>query len=111
MPHEIRLDADSGTWAIRISSDRSLATGTNVLSRQSAERLVGHVIEDVPMGSVEGEADHGWRVQHVRGAIEGTLEVSRNGDSTFVTITGQSVLRDTVPLRAHCRMRTIDTGK
>lgn len=40
----------------------------------------------------------------VRGAVLGALEVSRVSDSTFVEIVGRKAYRDTVPLRASCRL-------
>ena len=107
MPHELRLQADTGIWALLIYADRPFRAGRQSLSRDRTTDIVGRVVEDVPVAVAEGEEDLGWRSQHVLGSIEGVLEISSRDDDMFVTLTGQKVLRDTVPLRAECRLRTL----
>jgi hypothetical protein len=107
MPHELRFQADTGNWALLIYADRPFRAGRQSLSRDRITRIAGRVVEDAPVATSEGEEDRGWRSQQVLGAIEGLLEISRRDDGLFVTLTGEKILRDTVPLQAECRLRTL----
>jgi len=107
MPHELRFQPDTGNWAVLIYADRPFRAGRQSLSRDRTTEIVGRVVEDAPVAVAEGEEDLGWRSQHVLGSIEGLLEISSRDDGMLVTFTGQKVLRDTVPLRAECRLRTL----
>ena len=107
MPHELRLQPDTGNWAVLIYADRPFRAGRQSLSRDRTTDIVGRVVEDVPVGVAEGEEDPGWRSQHVLGSIEGILDISLEDDGMFVTLTGRKIFRDTMPLRAECRLRTL----
>lgn len=107
MPHELRFQPDTGNWTVLIYADRPFPAGKQSLSRDRMTHIVGRVVEDVPVAVPEGEEDLGWRSQHVLGSIEGLVDISRRDDGMFVTLNGEKILRDTVPLHAECQLRTL----
>ena len=91
LPHIVRLVADASDWSIVFSAPRRFAEGRVELSPTGTGGIQGLVLDGAT----------------VRGAVLGTLEVTRRSDSTFVSIVGTKAYRDTVPLAASCRLGPI----
>jgi hypothetical protein len=91
LPHIIRLNADSAEWSIVISGPDDLPEGRTALSATGEGGFQGLVLEGAT----------------VRGSLMGTLEVTRHSDSSFIDLVGMKAHRDTVPLRATCRLGPI----
>ena len=88
LPHILTLRADSGGSSVVLSGPRPFPTGRTDLSPTGRGGIQGLVFD----GST------------VRGAVLGTLEVSRVADSTFIEVVGTKARADTVPLRMACRL-------
>ena len=91
LPHVVRMDNLSGEDAIVLSASGALRSGETRLPMEGRRRIQGLALD----GST------------VRGSLQGTVYVSRSGDSTVIVLRGQRTHRDTVPLTAECRIGPI----
>ena len=88
LPHVLRMEDEGSDGALVISSRRPFQVGATRIPRTGGSALQGIAMD----GST------------VRGALEGTLDVSEQADSTTFVLQGIRAYRDTVSFRARCRI-------
>ena len=91
--HIVRLEEQGGDDAIVIQNDRRLPRGRSSFRDHGAS------------GPIMGLAMDGGTV---RGGLTGTIEVSEEGEEEVLAVTGARAGRDTVGLRATCRLRSVE---
>lgn len=69
--------------------------------------MIAFVVEDVPVGGPEDDAEARRFSRSVRGAVTGFLEIARDGDSLFVAVEGESGRPGSPPIRSTCGMTRV----
>lgn len=88
LPHIIRIEEEQGERSVVLQSRRSFPEGRTDIPSTSGQEIQGLAMDGAS----------------VIGSLQGTLTVSVVADTTRVDFDGQRMHRDTVPLRARCRL-------
>ncbi len=88
LPFLLRLDEEPGERALVLQSNRDFPEGRSGIPTEGRTEILGLALDG----------------HTVIGSLEGTLEVTRRGDSTGYVVRGMSVRREAVPVLGRCTL-------